>query len=274
MSPSEPLVVSQIRGRVMVISINREAKRNAIDRATADALDLAFNQLDDDPEIWVGVLTGTKTVFSAGSDLKANGDYNTERGGEYAIIRRRRTKPLIAAVEGPALGGGMEIALACDLIVASAESRFGLPEVGIGVVARCGGLFRTQRAVPANIAREIMLTGLPISSQRAYELGLVNRVAEPGTALDKAIEMAEAIATRTVFINSKAARQLDFAARRHRNHAKISCFDGSRAATSRLRAAKSRKSFGNGRHKLLRACRSSVGRPAMMPLGLSLSSIL
>lgn len=197
MSPSEPLVVSQIRGRVMVISINREAKRNAIDRATADALDLAFNQLDDDPEIWVGVLTGTKTVFSAGSDLKANGDYNTERGGEYAIIRRRRTKPLIAAVEGPALGGGMEIALACDLIVASAESRFGLPEVGIGVVARCGGLFRTQRAVPANIAREIMLTGLPISSQRAYELGLVNRVAEPGTALDKAIEMAEAIAANS-----------------------------------------------------------------------------
>jgi enoyl-CoA hydratase len=197
MTASEPLVRTQRDGHVLVISINREAKRNAIDRATADALDVALNTLDDDPDIRVGVLTGTATVFSAGSDLKANGDYNTDRGGEYAIIRRRRLKPLIAAVEGPALGGGMEIALACDLIVASSASRFGLPEVGIGVIARCGGLFRTQRAVPLNIAREIMLTGLPISSPRAYELGLVNLVTAPGGALAGALDLAKRIAANS-----------------------------------------------------------------------------
>ena len=125
----EPLVETSRHGRVLVVSMRREGKRNAVDRALADALDVALSGLDDDPEVWVGVLTGTTTVFSAGSDLTALGDYYTERGGEYGIIRRDRRKPLIAAVEGPALGGGMEIVLACDLVVASTTARFGLPEV-------------------------------------------------------------------------------------------------------------------------------------------------
>src|SRR5262245_18150742 len=105
------LVHVERREHVLIVSMRREAKRNAIDRAMADALDEAFNRLDDDHEIWVGVLTGTADVFSAGSDLRAGGDYLTDRGGEYGLIRRERRKPLIAAVEGPALGGGMEMVL-------------------------------------------------------------------------------------------------------------------------------------------------------------------
>ena len=111
--------------------MERANKRNAIDRAMADALDHALNELDDDHDLWAGVLTGGTDVFSAGSDLTAGGDYSTERGGEYGIIRRRRRKPLIAAVEGPALGGGLEVVLACDLVVASSTAMFGLPEVTI-----------------------------------------------------------------------------------------------------------------------------------------------
>ncbi len=177
------LIRTERRGHVLVISINREHKRNSIDRHTADQLDDALNTLDDDPELWVGVLTGTRTMFSAGSDVNANRHYHTDRGGEYGLIRRRRAKPLIAAVEGFALGGGMEIALACDMVVASATSRFGLPEVKIGVLPGSAGLFRAPRSLPVNLARQLILTGDPISAERGLELGLVNRVAEPGTAV-------------------------------------------------------------------------------------------
>ena len=129
--------------------MERAAKRNAIDRAMADELDDALNQLDDDDQLWAGVLTGTADVFCAGSDLTAGGDYVTTRGGEYGIIRRRRRKPLIAAVEGPALGGGLEVALACDLVVAARTARFGLPEVGIGVVPTCARPFPCAPVAPA-----------------------------------------------------------------------------------------------------------------------------
>ena len=120
-------VRAERRGRLLVVRIEREAKRNAIDRATADGIDAALNRFEDDDELWAGVITGTTTVFSAGTDLK-DGSGRTERGGEYGLIRRRRSKPLIAAVEGPAFGGGFEIALACDLVVASRTARFALPE--------------------------------------------------------------------------------------------------------------------------------------------------
>ena len=159
----------------------------------ADALDEALNELDDDDEVWAGVLTGSTEVFSAGSDLTAGGDYVTTRGGEYGIIRRRRRKPLIAAVEGPALGGGLEIVLACDLVVAARTARFGLPEVGIGVVPTCAGLFRAPRALPLNVARQLILTGRPIDAPRAYEVGLVNVLTEPGRALTEAMSLAQQI---------------------------------------------------------------------------------
>ena len=189
----EALVETVRDGPVLVISMRREAKRNAVDRALADALDAAFNELEDDPELWVGVLSGTTTVFSAGSDLTSQGDYDTERGGSYGIIRRQRCKPLIAAVEGPAFGGGLEIVLACDLVVASSTARFGLPEVRRGLVPTCAGLFRGPQALPLNLARQLILTGEPIGPERAYQVGFVNVVTEPGQALAGAVGLAQRI---------------------------------------------------------------------------------
>jgi enoyl-CoA hydratase/carnithine racemase len=193
-APHGKLVLRRREGHVLFVTMARAAKRNAIDRAMADALDNALNELDDDGELWVGVLTGTREVFSAGSDLTSGGDYVTARGGEYGIIRRDRRKPLIAAVEGPALGGGLEIVLACDLVVASTSATFGLPEVTIGVIPTCAGLFRAPRALPLNMAKQLILTGRPIDAQRAYEVGLVNVLAEPGTAaVEAALELADHI---------------------------------------------------------------------------------
>jgi enoyl-CoA hydratase len=188
--PSGELVTRRREGHVLVVTMSRDSKRNAIDRAMADALDDALNALDDETELWVGILTGTKEFFSAGSDLTSGGDYVTSRGGEYGIIRRERRKPLIAAVEGPALGGGLEIVLACDLVVASADARFGLPEVTIGVIPTSAGLFRAPRSLPLNVAKQLILTGQPLDARRAFEVGLVNVLVEPGTAVDEALALA------------------------------------------------------------------------------------
>jgi enoyl-CoA hydratase len=190
-------VETEVRGRVLVVTMQREAKRNAIDQELADGIGAALDRLDDDPELWVGVLTGTATVFSAGTDLASSrgGSAATDRGGEYGVIRRDRVKPLIAAVEGPALGGGFEIVLACDLVVAARDASFGLPEVKRGLVPTCGGLFRTPRALPLNVAKEMLLTGDRLDPERAYALGLVNVVAEPGGAVDAALVLAERIAS-------------------------------------------------------------------------------
>ena len=189
----ESLVRAERTGRLLVVRMCREAKRNAVNRQLADELDAAFNQLEDDDDLWAGVLTGTGSVFCAGSDLTAGGDYLTERGGEYGLIRRRRRKPLIAAVEGPALGGGLELVLACDLVVASRTARFGLPEVSRGLVASSGALFRAPRALPASVARELLLTGEPIDADRGYAVGLVNQVTEPGDAVAAAVALGERI---------------------------------------------------------------------------------
>src|SRR5690606_4350455 len=121
-------VHTEVRGRVLVVRIDREAKRNAIDPAITEGIGDALDRLEDDPELWAGVITGTTDVISAGTDMKA-GMSRTERGGQYGIISRGRLTPLVAAVEGFALGGGMEVVLACDLMVASTDATFGLPEV-------------------------------------------------------------------------------------------------------------------------------------------------
>jgi len=180
-------------GHLWIISMRRESKRNAINREMADQLDAALNQLDDDDSLWAGVLTGTDAIFCAGSDLTCGGDYVTERGGEYGIIRRVRRKPLVAAVEGAALGGGLEIVLSCDLVVASSSARFGLPEVSIGVIPTCAALFRAPNALPLNLARELILTGDPIAAERAHQAGLGNHLTEPGAALPRAVELASRI---------------------------------------------------------------------------------
>jgi enoyl-CoA hydratase len=186
-------VATEVQGRVLVLRLQREHKRNAVDPDTTEALSAAFDRLDDDPELWAGVLTGTTTVFSAGTDMSTGGS-RTERGGPYGLVRRERLKPVVAAVEGPALGGGFEIVLSCDLVVASREARFGLPEVKRGLIPNCAGIYRAPRALARNVATEMLLTGEPISAERAERLGLVNALTEPGRALDVAIDLAGRIA--------------------------------------------------------------------------------
>jgi len=190
------LVRTEIQGHVSVISLHRQDKRNAFDLALTNALNEALDQFEDDADQWVAVLTGGPDMFSAGSDLK-EGSGKTDRGGEYGIIRRKRVKPLIAAAEGLALGGGMEILFCCDLVVASRDLRLGLPEVKRGVLPTSGGLFRALRSLPMHIAKEVVLTGEELSSERAFQYGLVNRLVEPGQALPEALVLAEEIASNS-----------------------------------------------------------------------------
>ena len=193
----EPAVLTERRQRVLVITINRPDQRNAVNAAVADGIAAALDELDGDPALSVGVLTGAGKGFCAGMDLKAfvagERPYSGDRGFA-GITQRAANKPLIAAIEGFAVAGGLEVALACDLIVASMGARLGIPEVKRGLVAAGGALLRLPRALPRNVANELALTGDPIDAERAYELGLVNRLAEPGEALQRAQELAETIA--------------------------------------------------------------------------------
>jgi enoyl-CoA hydratase len=186
------------RDGVLVITLNRPAARNAVTKAVADQIAAAVDQLDARDDIAVGVLTGAAGTFCAGMDLKrfaATGERPRVDGRGFAGITEAPPRsPLIAAVEGYALAGGCELALACDLIVASRGARFGLPEVKRGLVAAAGGLVRLPERIPANVAMEMALTGDMISAQRAYDLGLVNEVTEDGSALDAAVSLAARIA--------------------------------------------------------------------------------
>lgn len=202
-------VVEEQRGRILIIRLEREAKRNAIDQATADGIDAALNRLEDDPDLWAGIITGTPRVFSAGTDLTSPASPRTERGGEYGVIRRVRRTPLIAAVEGLALGGGFETALACDAIIASRTARFGLPETRRGLVATSGALFRAARALPPNIARELLISGRQLEAERAYQLGLVNELTEPGQALERALALADDICLSSPMAVGETLRALD-----------------------------------------------------------------
>jgi enoyl-CoA hydratase/carnithine racemase len=186
-------VTTEVRGRVLLIRLDRDAKLNAMDHEMTLGLDAAMNRLEDDDALWVGVLAGQGRAFSAGSDLADPDRNHTERGGPYGLIRRERRKPLIAAVDGIAYGGGFEMVLACDLVVASTRARFALPEVKRGLLALYGGVFRGARALPLNLAREMVLTGEPISADRAHALGLVNRLCAEGQALDEALALADSI---------------------------------------------------------------------------------
>lgn len=186
------------RGRVAVFTINRPEARNAVNGDVASGIEAAIDRFEADPDTWVAVLTGAGPVFSAGADLKAIATgqaaaLNTKKGGFAGIATRERTKPIIAAVNGPALAGGCEIVLSCDMVVASTEARFGLPEVKRSLVAGAGGLFRLPRALPSVIAMEMILTGDPIEAQRAYDLGFVNQLVEPGQVVAAAVALAERI---------------------------------------------------------------------------------
>lgn len=183
---------------VAVITINRPEARNAVNAAVARGIEAAIDRVEDDPALWVAVLTGVPPVFSAGADLKEinagrRTELRTERGGFGGLVKRGRTKPLIAAVDGPALGGGTELCLAADLIVASETATFSIPEVKRSLVAAAGGLFRLPERLPLNVAMEMALTGDPITAVRLHQLGLVNRLAAPGDALREALLLATAI---------------------------------------------------------------------------------
>jgi len=183
-------VRTQLVGSVLVIHLDRPEKRNAIDRDMAEGIDEAIEQMESDDAIRAGVLTGVGPVFCAGTDLLDSRDKRTARGGEYGLLRRDRGTPLIAAVNGLALGGGFEIVLACDLIVASETAEFGLPETRRGLAATGGALFRASRSLPYHVAMEMLLTGRRITAARAWALGLATEVVAADALLDAALDLA------------------------------------------------------------------------------------
>ena len=194
---STELVVTERHDGVLTITINRPAQKNAVSREVAVQLAAALDELDADPTLSVGVLTGAGGTFSAGMDLKAFANGQTpilaERGFG-GITRADVRKPLIAAVEGWALGGGFEMALACDLIVAAADAKFGLPEVKRGLIAGEGGVIRLPQRIPYHVALRVLLTGEPLSAVDAKQYGLVSELTESGGALAGAQELAGRIA--------------------------------------------------------------------------------
>ena len=193
----DPVLWDRRAERVLLITINRPDQRNAVNAAVARSIAAALDELDGDPGLSVGVLTGAGKGFCAGMDLKAfvGGERPHVEGRGFAgIVERPAEKPLIAAIEGFAVAGGLEVALACDLIVAARGARLGIPEVKRSLVAAGGALLRLPRTMPRNVANELALTGELIEAERAYELGLVNRLAEPGQALEVALQLAETIA--------------------------------------------------------------------------------
>ncbi|HEX4805620.1 MAG TPA: crotonase/enoyl-CoA hydratase family protein [Conexibacter sp.] len=194
---SEHAVLSEERDGVLLVTLNRPEQRNAVDRAVAEGVAAALDRLDADDALRVGVLTGAGKGFCAGMDLKAfvaGEPVSVEGRGFAGIVRQPPRKPLIAAVEGFAVAGGFEVALACDLIVAARGARFGIPEVKRGLVAAGGALLRLPRRIPYHLAMELALTGDPIDAERAYAVGLVSRLVEPGETVGAALELAAAIA--------------------------------------------------------------------------------
>ena len=206
----------EIRDRIAIITLNRPEARNAVSQQLAEDLEAAIDRLEADDALWIGILCGNGPAFCAGADLKAvaSGEarLTTKRGGFAGLVRRVRTKPLIAAVEGPAVAGGTEIVLSCDLVVASTTARFGLPEVKRSLVANAGGLFRLPRALPTNVAMEMALTGDDLDAEAAHRHGLVNRLVQPGHALATAVELAEAVNANAP-LAVRASRRVVLAAR-------------------------------------------------------------
>src|SRR6476620_4066076 len=193
---ADEAVLTEADGGVLLITLNRPDQRNAVNAALANGVAEALDRLDDDDDLRVGILTGAGKGFSAGMDLKAfvaGESAFVEHRGFAGIVQGPPRKPISAAVEGFAMAGGFEIALACDLIVAAKGARFGIPEVKRSLVAAGGALLRLPNRIPYHLARELTLTGEPLSAERGAEIGLVNRLADPGSALDTAIELANEI---------------------------------------------------------------------------------
>ena len=210
--------------RIAVITLNRPEARNAVDREMALGLEAAVDRLEDDPEVWVGVLCAdtadqVRPVFCAGADLNVIREtgsadtLDTERGGFGGFVYRERTKPIVVAVDGLATAGGLEIVLAADVVVATTRSAFGLAEVRRNLIAAAGGLFRLPRAIGRAAAMDAILTGEPIDATRAYDLGLVSRLVEPGAAHDEALRVAQQIVAAAP-LAVRASRRVVLAAER------------------------------------------------------------
>ena len=191
-------VLYEVDGRVATITLNRPDQRNAVNPALTAAMLEVMDGFEADPDVWVGILTGAGENFSAGADLKAiaagqAAGIGAGKGGFGGIVKYPRTKPLIAAVRGFALAGGTELALACDLVVASRDAAFGLPEVTRGIIAAAGGMFRLPRAIPPARARELILTGDRLGAEEAHRLGMVNHLVEADEVVPAARRIAERI---------------------------------------------------------------------------------
>src|SRR5215210_6068811 len=193
---AEEAVITEARDGVLLITLNRPDARNAVNAALAAGVAAALDRLDAEDELQVGILCGAGKGFSAGMDLKAfvAGESPYVEGRGFAgIAQRGSRKPLIAAIEGYAVAGGFEVALACDLIVAARDARVGIPEVKRSLVAAGGALIRLPKRIPYHLAMELALTGDAIGAERAHAIGIVNRLAEPGQAVAVARELAGAI---------------------------------------------------------------------------------
>lgn len=210
----EDAVLLEEKGNTLIIRINRPKARNAVNGAVAQGIEAGLDRLEKEQSLWVGILTGSSEFFSAGADLKVINsgkadELMTKKGGFAGVAYRKRTKPLIAAVEGPALAGGTEIALSCDLVAAGKSSRFGVPEVKRSLVAAGGGLFRLHQVFPKNVANELIVTGDPIGAERAHSLGFVNVLAEDGKALEAALKLAEQITANAPLAVQKSLALVD-----------------------------------------------------------------
>ena len=206
---SEDRVHTDVDGHVLLITMVRHGKRNAIDEAMTQALDAALNRLDDDPELWVGILTGGPDMFCAGTDMAATSGTPTERGGIYGLVGRHRAKPLIAAVEGIAFGGGFEVVMACDIVIAAEDARFALPEVKRGLLASSGAMFRAARVLPLNVAKFLITTGSELSPAQGLHHGLINEVVASGQAQARELEVAEMIQANSPFAVQRSLQAVD-----------------------------------------------------------------
>ena len=197
---SNDVVLYHAENGVATVTLNRPDQRNAINPEVCDAIRAAFDQVETDPDVRVAILTGAGKLFCAGMDLKAfaGGAGDTILFGKYGFggfVKRPRTKPVIAAVEGAALAGGFEMMLACDLVVAGTSAQFALPEVRIGLIPGAGGAVRLPVSIPRVRANEILLTGKPFNANEAADWGVINRVTADGSALQTAQDVAADIAS-------------------------------------------------------------------------------
>ena len=202
----ESAVLTERRGRVMVITLNRPEAMNAINGALSEGLRSAVQDLDSDSGLTAGVLTGAGKGFCSGMDLKAF-SRGEDIGPMLEFVQNGATKPLVGAIEGFALAGGLELALSCDLLVAARGAKLGIPEVGVGLFAAGAGLFRLPGRVGYGTAMEMAITGDPITAEEAADHGLVSRLTEPGGALGEALALAERIA-RNAPLAVAASKQL------------------------------------------------------------------